>query len=275
MELRSAKNEDRDEFAKLWCADFGDSVEYSDFVFDSFAGVDKIFLIEDSGEIIAAAAAIPVTLANKNGVYLYGLNTKEANRGKGVMQSLIEGVHKKSLAQGYDFAVLIPASEKLFKYYEKFGYETKVRRRLIQLSIKNNLWAVAEFDTVTASRLTMLREKHINGSIVTLGDNHHNAMMADLYSGGATTIETEDGYGVFFEIRGVAVFKEFNAKSDSAARYILEAVRQKTRLEEAAIYVEELSELFLGQGDMLSYAMVSPLTDAVIPADIYMGLMCD
>ena len=275
MELRIAINEDREEFATLWCAAFGDSLEYSDFVFNDFAGKDKIFLVEDAGEIIAAAAAIPITLDSKKGVYLYGLNTREDCRGKGVMQSLIEGVHSYSLSQGFEFSVLIPATEKLFSYYEKFGYETKINRRLVQLNIKNNLWAVADFDTVTATRLSMLREKHIKGSIVTLVDNHHNAMMSDLYTGGATTIETADGYGVFFEIRGVAVFKEFSAKSDAAAIYILEAVRQKTRLEEAAIYIEETSELFLGQGEILPYAMVLQLTETRIASDIYMGLMCD
>ncbi|MFR7483481.1 MAG: GNAT family N-acetyltransferase, partial [Eubacterium sp.] len=58
----------------------------------------------------------------KKGAYVYAVCTLPEFRGRGISGSLIE--YSKSL--GYDFLWLIPASESLFCFYSRFGFETKL-----------------------------------------------------------------------------------------------------------------------------------------------------
>lgn len=275
MNHRKAKEEDKAALSALWQAAFGDEQPYIDFVFDRFAGLENTWLAEENGEVVASVCAVPILLKKLPGVYIYGVNTRQDWRGKGVMSALMETVHREAKKAGRLFAVLVPASRSLFDYYAPMGYETMFYRRVVQRGIRANLWAVADFDTITAPRLAALREERMACDYLSFEKEAHAAMVQDLYTGGATTVETDCGYGVYFETRDTLIFKELLADGSAAAAQILEAARQKTGREQAEIYLPQYSDVFLGEGELRPYGMLCWLAEPHKLTDPYMGLVCD
>lgn len=272
---RKAKEEDRAALAALWNAAFGDEQPYIDFVFHRFAGLEHTWVAEENGEVIASVCAVPVRIKKMSGVYIYGVNTRADLRGRGVMKALLETVHREEKKEGSLFAVLVPADRPLFDYYAALGYETVFYRRVVRRAIRANLWAVADFDTITAPRLAALREERMACDYISFEKEAHAAMVQDLYTGGATTVETEQGYGVYFTTRDTLVFKELLADGSAAAAKILEAARQKTGREQAEVYLPQYSDVFLGEGELKPYGMLCWLDGPRALTDPYMGLVCD
>lgn len=274
--MRKAEERDRAALQALWQQAFGDDPAFIDFVLDRFAGFDHIFLTEQGGEVAAYACAIPVTLGRLRGIYLYGVNTRADLRGQGIMRRLLEEIHDDAAARGLDFAVLVPEGEKLFGFYEKLGYETLFYHRTVEKEIRPNLWAQAEFDTLTAPRLAAAREKFLERPYIAFLPEAHAAMVQNLYTDGATTVQTEEGYGVFFVERDTLVFRELAASGNPAATRILEAARQHTACDRARLELPRYGEVFLGEGRTTPYGMLRWLHGPQkLEGEPNMSLMCD
>ena len=233
--MRIATQADRPVLNDLWQQAFGDGPEFSNFVFDKFAGFDHTYVEDQGGQIAASACAVPVTLGARRGVYLYGLNTRAELRGKGIMRTLMQTLEQQLVSDGAAFTVLVPANEPLFGFYEKLGYEALITHRIVKKEVKPNLWVKADFDTLTAPRLAAAREQFLPHPYVAFAAQPHAAMVQNLYTSGATTVQTEQGYGIFFVQRDTMMFRELAAESNFAATQILEAARQKSGCFEAML----------------------------------------
>ena len=126
---------------------------------------------------------------------------------------------------------------------------------MLRRAIPNDLWAQAEFDTVTAKGLQALRARYAPGA-VTLNDKGVAAVLTDLYSGGITTVATDHGYGLFFKKGDTLRFIELFADSDRAAETLLKAARQKTGAGQAVVELGAEQTLFLGEGTPGDYGMI-------------------
>lgn len=274
-EMRTATESDRPALAALWREAFGDGPEFIDFVFDRFAGLENIWLEEQDGLPAASACAVPVTMGPLRGVYLYGVNTRADLRGQGLMSRLLGQVHAEAARRGRDFAVLVPEGARLFDFYARLGYETRFYHRLVEKEIRPNLWARAEFDTLTAQRLAAARQRFLEPPYVAFEPQAHAAMVQNLYTDGATTVETDEGYGVFFTQRDTLVFKELAATGNLAATRILEAARQHTACDRAKLELPRYGEVFLGEGEARPYGMLKWLDGEKKLDEPSMSLMCD
>lgn len=275
LECATATPADKQALVQNWQDAFGDDSAFINFVFDQFAGLEHTVLARENGQAIASICAIPVTLGRYKGVYLYGVNTRKDFRGRKVMDTLLRYLHQKEAQAGMDFAVLVPAERSLFDYYARYGYKTLFYRRQLDKPIALNLWAQAEFDSVTALRLRQLRARFLGEEVVCFAEKNHAAMLQSLYTAGATTVETEDGYGVFFQKGDLLTFAELAARDDRAANRILEACRQHTGARQAKIYLPRYGSVFLGEGAEQPYGQLCWLCGEHTLQDPYMGLMGD
>ena len=273
--MRIATQADRPVLNDLWQQAFGDGPEFSNFVFDKFAGFDHTYVEDQGGQIAASACAVPVTLGARRGFYLYGLNTRAELRGKGIMRTLMQTLEQQLVSDGAAFTVLVPANEPLFGFYEKLGYETLITHRIVKKEVKPNLWVKADFDTLTAPRLAAAREQFLPRPYVAFAAQPHAAMVQNLYTSGATTVQTEQGYGIFFVQRDTMMFRELAAESNFAATQILEAARQKSGCFEAMLELPRFGELFLGEGEQRPYGILKWLSDKRLTEELTMSLMCD
>ncbi len=169
------------------------SREFIDFVFDRFAGLDEYLAdraggrgrglcLCDPGHARPAAGGLP----------LRGQHPCRSARA-GDHATAAGGDPRRGGPRGCDFAVLVPEGAKLFEFYEKLGYETLFYHRMVEKEIRPNLWAQAEFDTLTAPRLAAARENFLERPYVAFEPQAHAAMVQNLYTDGATTVRDRGG----------------------------------------------------------------------------------
>lgn len=272
--FRVAQPDDQPALAALFAEAFGDTPTFANQVMEKFAGQGNVFLAEQEGAPTAMLCAVPVTLKGRQGAYYYGLCTAKDRRGQGVMTGLMDWAEAQLRLRGAAFAVLIPAGPQLFGFYEKRGFERAFGLRRLHRPIRNNLWAQAEMDSITAKGLEALR-RHYAPESVFLNGAGYIAVLTDLYSSGVTAVSSEEGYGFFFKKDDTLEFVELFAEGDRAAEKLLEAARQKTGAQSAVITLGAGQNLFLGEGSSVEYGMIRFFAEPFEVRDAYMRLMLD
>lgn len=258
---------------ELWRQGFGEEEAQARFALEEFAGLSCVYIQQEEGVPAVMACAVPVTLKAKNGVYLYGVTTAPKLRGQGIMTRFLEQLHTLFKQQGAAFSVLIPQTPELFAFYRKRGYETAFSLREFYSEIKNNLWAAAQFDTVTLRDFFELRQKWAGDECVQLNRKAAAAVLKELYSGGASTVVSNGGYAVYFVEKDKLRVEELFAKNDREAALLLEAARQRTGCESAHGFLSGGSTLLPGTGSVRPFGMICYLQERFPLGDAYMNLM--
>ncbi len=146
----------------MWRDIFGDSREYIDMIIDGYFNEDVSELLIEDSHLISSSLVIPYrfrrdlnaildspqniesadsikTAFNSalspeyTGYYLCGLMTKRERRGGGIMRRMLTTIESTAKQNNVDFTFLIPADEKLRRYYSGLGYENTARRTIIKL----------------------------------------------------------------------------------------------------------------------------------------------
>lgn len=278
MEYCKAAPADQAALAGLFCQTFGGTEAFARMVLEQFAGPGRVYEARQDGAMqngpCAVLCAVPVTLKGRPGAYFYGLATAPAARGQGVMSGLIEHACADLAQQGLSFAALVPEGPDLFAFYEKRGFQKAFGRRTLSRAVRHNLWAQAEFDTVTARHWQELREQYMPDSVA-FTPAGAAAVLTDLYSCGLTIVLAPDGYGMYFTKGDTMRFIELFAEGDRAAERLLEAAREHERAERAEITLGAAQNLFLGEGSAQDYGMIRFLGQPFDVSDCYMSNMMD
>ena len=259
--------------ARLFAASFGGGEPFARQVLAEFAGPGNVFAAGEGGAD-GLLCAVPVTLTGRPGAYYYGLTTRPEARGRGLMTGLMEYAGQELARRGCAFAALIPAGEELFGFYRRRGFEEAFSKRVIRRAIPANLWAAAEFDTVTAHGLEELRQRWAPEAVALRAEGTR-MVLTDLYSLGVTSVCTPHGYGLYFKKGEALRFVELFADSDRAAGTILEAARQKCGATEAVVELGAAQDLFLGEGQPKPYGMIRFFGPRFDVESAYMRLMLD
>lgn len=134
---------------QLWIDTFGDSRSYVDMIVDGYYDNNICLNIFEGDQIISSSLVIPYEFVehpkeeySKNikyvGDYLCGLSTIATRRGEGLMKRIISRIEDNSKSNNSDFAFLIPADDKLRRYYYNLGYRNTSLRTFITLSSVKN-----------------------------------------------------------------------------------------------------------------------------------------
>lgn len=117
-----AKSENFNDILSLWKECFPAEDEFRDWFFGNVFDIEKTLIYIKDNQIAGMLQMIFVSSNLGNCTYIYGAGTSNKFRKQGIMGELIEKSFEISKSFGHEFSMLIPASDKLFKYYEKFGY---------------------------------------------------------------------------------------------------------------------------------------------------------
>ncbi len=109
---------------RLWKEAFGDTDDFLDCFYSLAFSPDRCRLILEDDTVVAALYWFDCLLADKPIAYLYGIATASDKRGQGFCHKLMKDTHKHLAEAGYQGALLVPATPKLFTFYKKMGYET-------------------------------------------------------------------------------------------------------------------------------------------------------
>lgn len=270
MQINNALQEDLSELKQMWQEIFQDTEEFCTFAF-SLCDLKDIFVLKEGDNIAAMLmAGIDVTAYGKNGYYIYGVATKPEHRKKGYAKALINHVLKEKISQGYDFVITQPASDSLYAFYDSLGFTAKTYLRVFDMDIKKNLWATADFDTVTATRFYEAREKFKEDEIVHFTPKTYEKFTEYIYKTGGSTAESKGAFAVYFMEKGTLIIRELSAKSTTHAVEIVQAIRERTGLEKARIELSQGSSLFVGEGKLQPHCAVIGLEK-----EVYANMMFD
>jgi ribosomal protein S18 acetylase RimI-like enzyme len=85
------------------------------------------------GELLAALHWFVCSLDGERAAYVYGIAAFRHCRGRGIGSELIRGALGKLQELGYRHILLVPAEESLFRYYERFGFQSVSTIREVEI----------------------------------------------------------------------------------------------------------------------------------------------
>lgn len=125
--IRLATKNDESSLREIWRIIFDDSDFFIDLHYSKKYKPENTLLYISNNQIIAMLQMLPYQFNFWNEsleiCYLCGLATLPAFRNKGIMSELIQTSNQLMEQRKIDLAILIPATEKLFTYYQQFDYE--------------------------------------------------------------------------------------------------------------------------------------------------------
>lgn len=108
----------------LWKQAFGDPDAFLDDFFTTGFSPDRCRALTADGQLAAALYWFDCHWNGQPVAYLYAIATDEAFRGQGLCKALMADTHRHLQQLGCQGALLVPAKESLFGFYEKIGYRT-------------------------------------------------------------------------------------------------------------------------------------------------------
>ena len=264
MQILKATARDIPQVKTLWAQMFDDGTDgFCDFVF-SQCKADDIYIAKTSEKVVSMLIAMAdMEYKGQKGFYLYSAATAPEYRRQGIMHSLVQFALEDQAKQGKTFCMLKPADDKLFDFWKSMGFDNITKIRCADIEIKKNIWTNARFDIVTASRFKVLRDKFCHENILHYTRKGYETFAYSHYSSGGSTVETEDGYGVYYVEGDTMRFVELMATSTLNAVKILQAARERTGCEKATVYLSPQSDLFLGEGKTIDWCMIKGISDEI------------
>ena len=269
MQILKSKKEHLPQIKALWTEVFDDGTEgFCEFLF-SVTSTEDIYIVIENDEVASMLIAVTdVEYKDKKGFYLYSACTGDKYRNRGYMRELIEFAINDQKSRGKVFCVLQPASESLFDFYQKIGFDNVIDIRKCNIDIKKNIWRTAEFDIMTASRFSAVREKYYKEKMIQYTSKSWEKFAQYLYTFGGSTAETDNAYAVYYVEDGILKISELLAESSFYAMNLLQAISDRTGCEKAEVYLPRDSDLFLGEGKKEKRYAVRDLSE-----DVYINLM--
>lgn len=183
---------------KLWQISFGDENEYIDFFFENRFDEKECIVFKENNVPVSMLFAFDCSLSDGlKGKYIYAACTLPQCRGKGIMEKLIEYAKEAFINDlKYDFLCLVPASERLFGYYAKFGFKPFFKHEITSLT--NNDPELKVFTALQFEDFVLLREKFLSNA-VRWGENHLKYIFDENLFRAGKNIKINDGYVLFRE----------------------------------------------------------------------------
>lgn len=135
--IRLARGQDHPQLKALWSGVFGDEPRAVEAYF-ALRHRDEDMLVWTEGDRIdGMLSMLPVTLVQGGAAYparyIYAVATAPEQRNRGIATLLLDRAAEMSRERGEAANLLAPASESLFGYYEKRGYETAFELNVVDV----------------------------------------------------------------------------------------------------------------------------------------------
>lgn len=147
--IRFSVESDIKQILVLWNEAFGDFEDEIMFFLNSRYQPENTLIYDIDGEIASMLFLLEgdmcINGADYPSYYLYAACTARKHRGRGCMASLLDFAKKTAESRGYYFICLKPGEESLFNFYEKHGYKTVFKKKILTVD-KNELINIDTFD---------------------------------------------------------------------------------------------------------------------------------
>ena len=152
---------------QLWKEAFGDPDVFLDSFFAFGFSPDRCRQVTIDGTVAAALYWFDCTFRGKKLAYLYAIATHKDYRNRGLCKSLMADTHHHLKALGYDGAILVPAKDSLFPFYEKLGYRTCCKVREFTCAASGTV----DIRFIEAEKYMAIRQKYLPAGSVAPSEN--------------------------------------------------------------------------------------------------------
>lgn len=174
--IRFANENDLNDIKSLWKECFGDSEEYIQFFFSNHNVEKETLIYTIESKVVGMLNLLPATIKMADGYkpirYVYAVGTLKNYRGRGIARDLLNYANQELSKIGVT-TVLVPASQTLFDYYKKQGYQTIFYMSEKQQDLSENSSLVSassikdvaidaeiRIETITPNEYKQLRDEH-------------------------------------------------------------------------------------------------------------------
>lgn len=258
---------------KLWLDCFEEKSEAVDLFFNRCLDFTSIYTASIGDKPVAMLYLIHSTLNGKKAHYLCSAATSLDYRNLGIMGRLIEYAMSDSRKSGDIYSLLFPANEKLYGYYERFGYKPLctarkavfTREELIRFAENNqsNLTSVNSYNYEELQRLC-LKDNFL------LQNNKFISFASDYYSlYDCKTVKSDNCFALVEEENGTAevIYSIYDSFFTLAKTLIKNSIARRfvfTGKADDKLYKNSIRE---------KYGMIKSLeNNEKIPENAYIGI---
>lgn len=210
--IRYSVKSDYNSIISLWKEAFGDSEKDIIFFLNKRYKPENTLVVDADGKIASMLFLLEGEMSIKGksypSYYLYAACTLNEFRGRGYMASLLDFAKRTAEQREIDYICLMPAEKSLYKFYEKHGYKTVFKRKILTLS-SNSININQTVESERIDNIEKIRNHAFHGIDMFKWDNEalkfafeHN----NLYGGQALT--HCKGYSLYNIIGSEIVVKE-------------------------------------------------------------------
>lgn len=282
--LRQATISDISQITALWQAVFGDEPEDIFQWLTKFAGIENVFVAVDSNQqIIAQLLGVPCQNGKNKGVYFYALATEPSMRGKGIMRKLMGYAEKYFSEQNKQFVCLVPASESLFSFYQKYGYNKTSKQysyclktgESIVINKKDYPAPKMKEKSLTAENFLELRKKYVSVPYIFFAEEQTSVILKDFYSQKGVFLTNDSGYvsSVKTNADKKQIVVELFAKTQQDQKILLNGVSNEKK-----VIVTTASPLLFAEAHKVSeryMAMQKSLNPQYHLQDVYIRMVLE
>lgn len=260
------------EAVRIWTICFGDTEQYTRFLFDRLlTPKDILFHLDEVGRPDAMLCLKPFRLQTvgdeAEGAYIFGVATLPESRSRGISTALLAETHRRLSDQGVALATLVPGGPGLFNFYARLDYETafSVRRLACPASEIPKETPPCALEPARLDSLHEFRRDYYAGRHLFVDWNDAWLRYVDTEArtlgGGTWTFGDESGYAVCYPYKNMVIVKEL-AVAEDRFDHVLAAIHEKFHAVEYRIHLpEDFKTRFPSQ--VGPFAMVHWLDDGV------------
>ncbi len=259
---------------KLWSKTFGDSYEYVESFIDTFSNKAEFLTKEVNSETASMLCMIDCSLSDKKGKYIYACATDDEYRKSGFMTQLLNEARDKAQKDGYDFLVLVPATESLFDYYEKRGYKKFFKVKEIKV-LSKILKILSKGETVKkdadAKKINEMRKAFLTKSPAVIWTDEQMQFLTKTYD---KVLYSENiGYAFLREENNTVYIDEICADKQRFCE-VLKLVSDNTDADNYCFYVPMDCPFTSDSFEIKNKGMILPLKN-LIDTEGYIGLVME
>lgn len=257
---------------KLWRSCFYDPVKVTRYFFKYRFVPDNTLVAVEGKEVVSALYLLPCKIRMNGRLckaqYVYAAATLPQFRNRGLMTGLLRQADELGAENGVLYTVLAPASQSLFRYYEKSGYQTYFYLRKIRVE-RGELEALAQGGKQDAAAISdrllwSVRNKALGGGAGNVSwDKHAAGFAVDFFCvcGGEVFSAARDGsvgYAFFQQQENFGKVTEMISDENTLPGLAYQMVNE-CKCQQFVLLLPVGSPLFPGRGEVLPFGMIKPI----------------
>lgn len=277
------------QLVNLWHRCFDDYDEAVNYFFNCRYNPENCAVCCVNGKVISAMHTLPVKISYHNKIYnaqyVYAVGTLPEYRGQGYIKKLNEYVDSIALKRGMTFSTLLPASDTLYSYYKKLGYNEYFKIKHVEITpnlICNRNTISYETNTPSFEEMYKMRYHMYHNSCVYMDwnkcDINYAVNLNDIY-GGKTIYAKNHGYAICRPIENDTIEITEIVYSNSI-HDILSCVNKTFKASKYILRLPEFDNSFGKLGNIKNFGMIKVLSHNIdltkmSKSSPYIGLTLD